>query len=67
MPGEFERAAIVIAQAARLNGEIAAMQAENQVRAHRNEAPAYTEKQFQDIIAFYTLTEAGNASRFIYG
>jgi len=64
---ELEKAAIVIAQAARLNAEVAAMQAENQMRAHRNEAPAYTEKQFQDIIAFYTLTETGNASRFIFG
>jgi len=47
---EMQRAAYVISQAACLMAETAGMQAENQMRKHRGEAPAYCEKEFQDLI-----------------
>ena len=41
-----QQAAYVVAMAACVNAEVAAMQAENQQRAHRGESLAYTEDAF---------------------
>ena len=49
-----QKAAYVKAQAAMLNAEIAAAQAENENRAHRGLSPAYDEKViFDNIIRRY--------------
>lgn len=45
-----QQAAFIIAQAACAMAEIAGMQAENQVRSHRGETPAYNESSFQSVI-----------------
>lgn len=52
---EQQRSAFVIAQAAMLNAEIAAMQAENQMRAHRGETPAYADMEFNAVIGRYNI------------
>ena len=49
-----QKAAYVMAQAAMLNAEIAAAQAENENRAHRGLSPEYDEKViFDNIIRRY--------------
>jgi hypothetical protein len=50
-----QAAAFVTAQAAACYGRIAGMQAENQVRAHKGEAPAYDEQAFANAVAEYTV------------
>lgn len=45
-----QQAAFIIAQAACAMAEIAAMQAENQMRSHRGETIAYVEGDFRDAI-----------------
>lgn len=62
----MNRAAIVIAEAASCNAEIAGMQAENQWRAHRGEAPAYVAADFEGVRLSHANLNSGNAARFIY-
>lgn len=50
-----QKAAYVIAQAACASAAVAGMSAENQWRAHRGEAPAYTEAAFQEVPREYGL------------
>lgn len=45
-----QQAAYIVAQAACANARVAAMVAENQMRAHRGESPAYVEDHF-DMVA----------------
>jgi hypothetical protein len=46
----LKRGVYIISQAAVLAGRIAGMVAENSMRAHRGEAPAYVEKDFEKVI-----------------
>lgn len=62
---EIKRSAIIIAQAARLSGEVAAMQAANQERMRRGEALAYGEEAFTNLVNSYPNLEPGNAAHFI--
>ena len=50
-----QQAAYVIAMAACVTAEAAAMQAENQQRSHRGEAVAYTGQAFTDLINQYGI------------
>jgi hypothetical protein len=50
-----QQAAYVVAMAACVNAEVAAMQAENQQRANRGESVAYTESAFRDLITNYGI------------
>lgn len=50
-----QQAAYVIAMAACVMAETAAMQAENQQRTHRGEAAAYSESAFTDMISNYGI------------
>lgn len=50
-----QQAAYVIAMSACVLAETAAMQAENQQRAHRGESAAYSEKAFTDLISSYGI------------
>lgn len=52
---EAQQAAYVIAMSACVMAEVAAMQAENQQRAHRGESAAYTETAFTDLIDRYGI------------
>ena len=63
----MKRVAIVIAQAARLNAEVALMQAGNQERESRGHSLAYGEDQFQQVIDKYSVLEHGNAAHFLAG
>ena len=49
------RCAFVIAQAACANAEIAAMQAENDLRLSRGETPAYDETAFMQVQNTYLI------------
>ena len=60
------RAAIVLAEAASCNAEIAGMQAENQWRAHRGEAPAYVAADFEGVRLSHQHLNSGSAARFIW-
>jgi hypothetical protein len=50
-----QQAAFIFSQSASALIEAMAMQAENQLRAHRGEVPAYTEGAFRDLIDNYSL------------
>lgn len=63
----FKRAAILIAEAASLNAEIAAMEAENAWRARRGEAPAYCGNDFEGVRLSHPILNAGTPARFAHG
>lgn len=63
----MKRVAIVLAEAASLNAEIAGMQAENEWRARRNEAPAYRGDDFEGVRLSRMTLNSGNAARFLAG
>lgn len=50
-----QKAAYIMAQAASLMAEVAGMQAENQMRAHRGEALAYPEQAFADAVEHHVV------------
>ncbi len=51
----------VYGQIALMNAEIAAMQAENAIRQHRTEAPAYSGQAFFDVMKRYECVIGHNA------
>jgi len=59
-----QRAAFVIAQAVCAMADIAAMQAENQIRIHRGETPAYTEESFTAVQVRYGIDHNAVISLF---
>jgi hypothetical protein len=59
-----QQAAYVIAMAACVTAETAAMQAENQQRSHRGEAVAYNEQAFTDLINRYGIHHNAILSMF---
>ena len=56
-----QKAAFIVAQAAMLNSLIAGMQAENAMRSHRGETPAYVEEDFFRLHQEYASVIGHNA------
>jgi len=59
------RAAMVMAQVASLNAEVAAMQAANEERARKGLAQAYCEEAFQSVRQSYTLLDSDRCRVFL--